>query len=169
VQLPTRITPELCEILERHDIQMLNIHINHPKEITPLLKERIKLLRKAGVMVGNQAVMLKGINDSVEVLRDLCMECVSMGVRPYYVYSCDASAGNDQYVVGLERMLELYHGLRGWVSGPAIPTFIVDGIAGLGKMPVTPKYYELNEEGELIFTNYEGKSVNMRHLNRHED
>jgi lysine 2,3-aminomutase len=59
--------------------------------------------------------------------------------------------------------------LRGWISGPAIPTFIVDGIAGLGKMPVTPKYYELNKEGELIFTNYEGKSVNMRHLNRHED
>jgi lysine 2,3-aminomutase len=140
VQLPTRVTPELCAVLERNRVQMINIHINHPKEITPLLRGRVKLLQKAGVMMGLQTVCLKGVNDSVEVMRELFMQSIEMGVRPYYVYSTDMVEGAHHFIVPHRRMLELYEGLRGWISGPAVPTFIVDGLGGLGKLPIIPSY-----------------------------
>lgn len=166
VQLPTRITPELCEVLERHRVQMLNIHINHPKEITPLLRRRVKMIQKAGVMMGLQSVCLKGVNDSVEVMRELFMQAVEMGVRPYYVYSTDMVEGAHHFIVPHRRMLELYEGLRGWISGPAVPTFIVDGLGGLGKLPIIPTY--VREEplpdgsGTTIrCRNYAGKTVEM--------
>lgn len=166
VQLPTRITPELCAVLERHRVQMLNIHINHPKEITPLLRRRVKMIQKAGVMMGLQSVCLKGVNDSVEVMRELFMQAVEMGVRPYYVYSTDMVEGAHHFIVPHRRMLELYEGLRGWISGPAVPTFIVDGLGGLGKLPIIPTY--VREEplpdgsGTTIrCRNYAGKTVEM--------
>lgn len=165
VQMPTRITPELCEVLERHDVNMVNIHINHPKEITPLLRSRLKLLRKAGIMLGLQTVCLKGVNDDVMVLRDLFMQSISMGVRPYYVYSTDLVEGAHQFIVPHARMLELYEGLRGWISGPAVPTFVVDGLGGLGKLPVIPNYvHELpRHDGSttVVCRNYKGDTVEM--------
>lgn len=165
VQLPTRIDQELCDIFERYDVQMLNIHINHAKEITPLLASRLKMMRKAGVMLGNQTVLLKGINDDVQVLRDLFMGCVEIGVRPYYVYQCDLAEGNSRFTVDLPRMLELYHGVRGWISGPATPTFVVDGMGGLGKMPVFPEYVKYDPaSGKVNARNYEGKESHMDFL-----
>ncbi|MGQ0711513.1 MAG: KamA family radical SAM protein [Rhodoferax sp.] len=166
VQLPTRITPELCAVLEKHRVQMVNIHINHHKEITPLLRQRVKMIQKAGVMMGLQTVCLKGVNDSVEVMRELFMQAVEMGVRPYYVYSTDMVEGAHHFIVPHRRMLELYEGLRGWISGPAVPTFIVDGLGGLGKLPIIPTY--VREEplpdgsGTTIkCRNYAGKTVEM--------
>jgi len=131
VQLPTRITPELCALLEKHRVQMVNTHINHPKEITPLLRARVKMLQKAGIMMGLQTVCLKGVNDDVEVMRELFLQAIEMGIRPYYVYSTDMVEGAHHFIVPYHRMLELYEGLRGWISGPAVPTFIVDGLGGL--------------------------------------
>lgn len=159
VQNPLRITKDLCDVLERNDVNMLNIHINHPKEITPLLKEKCKLLSKS-VMLGCQTVCLKGINDKVEILRDLFMKCLSMKVRPYYVYSTDMVEGAHQFIVSYKRMLELYEGLRGWISGPAIPTFVVDGLGGLGKMPIIPTYVT-QEDGTVKCRNFENKTVEM--------
>jgi len=166
VQLPTRITPELCAVLEKHKLQMVNTHINHPKEITPLLRERVKMLQKAGIMMGLQTVCLKGVNDDVEVMRELFMQAIEMGIRPYYVYSTDMVEGAHHFVVPHHRMLELYEGLRGWISGPAVPTFIVDGLGGLGKLPIIPNY--VTEEkladgsGTTIHCrNYAGKTVEM--------
>ena len=166
VQLPTRITPELCAVLERHGVQMVNIHINHPKEITPLLRARVRRLRKAGVMMGLQTVCLKGVNDSVEVMRELFMSSVEMGVRPYYVYSTDMVEGAHHFIVPHRRMLELYEGLRGWISGPAVPTFIVDGLGGLGKLPIIPSYVheEALPDGRgttVKCRNYAGRTVEM--------
>jgi lysine 2,3-aminomutase len=166
VQLPTRITPELCSILEKHRVQMVNIHINHPKEITPLLRERVKMIQKAGVMMGLQTVCLKGVNDNVQVMRELFMQSIEMGVRPYYVYSTDMVEGAHHFVVPHRRMLELYEGLRGWISGPAVPTFIVDGLGGLGKLPIIPQYVteELLADGSgttIKCRNYAGKTVEM--------
>lgn len=166
VQLPTRITPELCAVLEKHRVQMVNIHINHHKEITPLLRERVKMLQKAGVMMGLQTVCLKGVNDSVEVMRELFMQAVEMGVRPYYVYSTDMVEGAHHFIVPHRRMLELYEGLRGWISGPAVPTFIVDGLGGLGKLPIIPTYVReeplADGSGTTIkCRNYAGKTVEM--------
>jgi lysine 2,3-aminomutase len=166
VQMPTRVTPELCAVLEKHRVQMINIHINHPKEITPLLRRRVKMLQKAGIMMGLQTVCLKGVNDSVEVMRELFMQTVEMGVRPYYVYSTDMVEGAHHFIVPHRRMLELYEGLRGWISGPAVPTFIVDGLGGLGKLPIIPSYVreEALPDGSgttVKCRNYAGKTVEM--------
>ena len=166
VQLPTRITPELCAVLEKHRVQMVNIHINHPKEITPLLRERVKMIQKAGVMMGLQTVCLKGVNDDVEVMRELFMQSIEMGVRPYYVYSTDMVEGAHHFIVPHHRMIELYEGLRGWISGPAVPTFIVDGLGGLGKLPIIPSYVkeEVLDDGSgttIKCRNYAGKTVEM--------
>ena len=171
VQLPTRVTPELCAVLEKHRVQMVNIHINHPKEITPLLRKHVKLMQKAGIMRGLQTVCLKGVNDDVEVMRELFMQSVEMGVRPYYVYSTDMVEGAHHFVVPHQRMLELYEGLRGWISGPAVPTFIVDGLGGLGKLPIIPSYVteETLPDGSgttVKCRNYAGKTVEMPGLGR---
>jgi lysine 2,3-aminomutase len=172
VQLPTRVTPELCAVLEKHRVQMVNIHINHHKEITPLLRQRVKMLQKAGVMMGLQSVCLKGVNDSVEVMRELFMQAIEMGVRPYYVYSTDMVEGAHHFIVPHRRMLELYEGLRGWISGPAVPTFIVDGLGGLGKLPIIPSYVreEALPDGSgttIKCRNYAGKTVEMPGLGQH--
>lgn len=166
VQLPTRITPELCAVLEKHRVQMLNIHINHPKEITPLLRQRVKMIQKAGIMMGLQTVCLKGVNDDVEVMRELFLQTIEMGVRPYYVYSTDMVEGAHHFIVPHRRMIELYEGLRGWISGPAVPTFIVDGMGGLGKLPIIPSYVQEvplpDGSGTTIkCRNYAGKTVEM--------
>ena len=171
VQMPTRVAPELCAVLEKHRVQMLNIHINHPKEITPLLRERVKLIQKAGIMMGLQTVCLKGVNDDVAVMRELFMQTIEMGVRPYYVYSTDMVEGAHHFIVPHQRMLELYEGLRGWISGPAVPTFIVDGLGGLGKLPIIPTYVreETLPDGSgttVKCRNYAGKTVEMPGLGR---
>ncbi|MGI9134422.1 MAG: KamA family radical SAM protein [Rhodoferax sp.] len=166
VQMPTRVTPELCAVLEKHRVQMLNIHINHPKEITPLLRKHVKMIQKAGIMMGLQTVCLKGINDDVETLRELFLQSIEMGVRPYYVYSTDMVEGAHHFIVPYQRMLELYEGLRGWISGPAVPTFIVDGLGGLGKLPISPSYVkeEVLPDGSgttVKCRNYKGMTVEM--------
>ncbi len=166
VQMPTRVTPELCAVLEKHRVQMVNIHINHPKEITPLLRQRVKMIQKAGIMMGLQTVCLKGVNDDVAVMRELFMQTIEMGVRPYYVYSTDMVEGAHHFIVPHRRMLELYEGLRGWISGPAIPTFVVDGLGGLGKLPITPSYVREEELPDGSGTtvkcrNYKGMTIEM--------
>ena len=171
VQLPTRVTPELCAILEKHRVQMVNIHINHPKEITPLLRQRVKMIQKAGIMMGLQTVCLKGVNDDVMILRELFMSAIEMGVRPYYVYSTDMVEGAHHFIVPYHRMLELYEGVRGWISGPAVPTFVVDGLGGLGKLPIIPTYVteETLPDGHgttVKCRNYKGDTVEMPGLGR---
>ena len=166
VQIPTRITPELCAILEKHRVQMINIHIGHPKEITPLLRQRVKMIQKAGIMMGLQTVCLKGVNDDVMVMRELFMQSIEMGVRPYYVYSTDMVEGAAHFIVPHHRMIELYEGLRGWISGPAVPTFVVDGLGGLGKLPIIPTYVreEVLPDGSgttVKCRNYKGMTIDM--------
>ncbi len=166
VQLPTRVTPELCAVLEKHRVQMINIHIGHPKEITPLLRQRVKMIQKAGIMMGLQTVCLKGVNDDVMVMRDLFMQTIEMGVRPYYVYSTDMVEGAAHFIVPHHRMIELYEGLRGWISGPAVPTFVVDGLGGLGKLPIIPTYVREEELPDGSGTtvkcrNYKGMTIDM--------
>ncbi|KRQ02054.1 KamA family radical SAM protein [Bradyrhizobium manausense] len=166
VQLPTRITPELCALIERYEVQMVNVHVNHLKEITPLFADRIKMLRKTGTMIGNQSVLLKGVNDDIATLRGLCMGLVSCGIRPYYCYSCDVAEGNHAYQLTLERILKLYHGLRGFISGPAVPTFVIDGTGGLGKMPIIPNYVRELANGAVWATSFEGKVHRMMNLEK---
>ncbi|MFT6347932.1 MAG: lysine 2,3-aminomutase [Psychromonas sp.] len=166
-QLTTRITAELCQVLVKNHVTLLNTQINHPKEITPLFVEHMALLRNSGIMLGNQSVLIKGVNDNVEVMGDLVMEPISNDIRSYYVYPMDPAPGNSKFQVSYDRMLEIYHGIRGWVSGPTISTFIVDGIGGFGKMPVQPEYVRKQESNcgtKLIATNFEGCSVDRTFL-----
>ncbi|WP_051472564.1 KamA family radical SAM protein [Shewanella sp. 38A_GOM-205m] len=166
-QLPTRVTPELCRVLKRNRVTLINTQVNHPREITPLFSKHIAMLRETGIMLGNQSVLIKGVNDSIDTMQELVMELVSIGIRPYYVYAMDPAPGNSKFQVSYQRMLKIYHGIRGWVSGPAIPTFIVDGVGGLGKMPVQPEYVsrQTGPEGErLIATNFEGRSADVSFL-----
>jgi lysine 2,3-aminomutase len=164
VQLPSRVTPKLCKVIEENNVNLINMHINHPKEITPVFCEKIKMLRKTGVMLGCQTVLLKGVNDDSEILKTLFMELISNGIRPYYLYSCDPTQGNDHFIVPLERMIELYQQIRGWISGPAIPTFVIDGIDGIGKLPVLPQYVTIDENRNIIGCNYRGEKRIMNHL-----
>jgi lysine 2,3-aminomutase len=164
VQLPTRITPQFCQLVEKHDVQMINVHVNHPKEITPVFSKYIKILRKTGVMIGNQTVLLKGVNDDVETLKSLFMGLLEVGIRPYYTYTNDNAEGNWQFTIPLEKTLEMIYNLRGRISGPAMPTFVVDGIGGLGKMPISPQYVQKMVDGSVYATNYEGKTVRQINL-----
>lgn len=172
VQNPRRITPALLAVLERNNVQMVNIHINHPKEITDTLRKAMRQLSRV-VMVGCQTVCLAGVNDKVEVLRDLFMSCIEMKVRPYYVYSTDMVEGAHHFIVPHSKMLELYEGVRGWISGPAIPTFVVDGLNGLGKLPVIPQYVfeERLPDGSTTIQcrNYKGETVEMPALGLNPD
>ncbi|QJT71086.1 lysine 2,3-aminomutase [Vibrio phage vB_VcorM_GR11A] len=161
VHLPTRIDQELVDILHKHEVTLVNIQVNHPKEITPLFIKHIRMLTRGGIPVGNQSVLWKGVNDDPAILKDLFMTLISHGVRPYYVYTMDPAPGNSHIAVNYRRTLDIIHQLRGWISGPAMPTFILDGVGGLGKMPIQPEYAKVitDEDGneKLIATNFEGK------------
>ncbi|QJT70911.1 lysine 2,3-aminomutase [Vibrio phage vB_VcorM_GR7B] len=168
VHLPTRIDQELVDILHKHDVTLVNIQVNHPKEITPLFIKHIRMLTRGGIPVGNQSVLWKGVNDDPVILKELFMELMSHGVRPYYVYTMDPAPGNSHIQVNYHRTLEIIHKLRGWISGPAMPTFILDGIGGLGKMPIQPDYAKVitdeNGNERLVATNFEGKQCDHTFL-----
>lgn len=164
VQIPSRITNELISVLTKHDVDLLNVHVNHPKEITPYFKAQMRKLAKSGILLGNQAVLLKGVNDDPKILRELFFKLIDCRVRPYYVYSCDAATGNGPWYVPYRRMLEIIEQLRGWISGPVMPTFVVDGVGGLGKLPVQPEYVTLTSDGKVMLRNFEGKTARALHL-----
>ncbi len=156
VVLPQRITPALVEMLKKYHPIWLNTHFNHSKEITPEAKEALALLANAGVPLGNQSVLLRGINDCVHVMRDLVHNLVKSRVRPYYIYQCDLSMGIEHFRTPVSKGLEIIEGLRGHTSGYAVPTFVVDAPGGGGKIPVMPSYLISQSPHKVILRNYEG-------------
>ncbi len=156
VVLPQRITPALVEMLKKYHPIWLNTHFNHSKEITPEAKEALALLANAGVPLGNQSVLLRGINDCVHVMRDLVHNLVRNRVRPYYIYQCDLSMGIEHFRTPVAKGLEIIEGLRGHTSGYAVPTFVVDAPGGGGKIPVMPSYMISQSPHKVILRNYEG-------------
>lgn len=156
VFLPMRVTEEFCDILEKYHPLWLNIHVNHPKEITPELAEACDRLSSAGVPLGNQSVLLAGVNDSVHIQRKLVHELVKIRVRPYYLYQCDLVAGSGHMRTTISRGIEIMEGLRGHTSGYAIPTYVVDAPGGGGKIPVNPNYVLAQSPGKVILRNFEG-------------
>ncbi len=156
VFLPQRITPELVEMLRRYHPLWMNIHVNHPKEITPELARACALLADAGIPLGNQSVLMAGINDHPDTIRKLCHELVKIRVRPYYLYQCDLVAGAGHFRTTVAAGLEIMEALRGHTSGYAIPTFAVDLPGGGGKVPVMPNYLIAQSHGRLVFRNFEG-------------
>ncbi|WP_432406875.1 lysine 2,3-aminomutase [Wukongibacter sp. M2B1] len=156
VVLPQRITPALADMLKKYHPVWLNTHFNHSKEITPEAEKACKLLADAGIPLGNQSVLLRGVNDCVHVMKKLMHDLVRMRVRPYYIYQCDLSAGIEHFRTPVSKGIEIIEGLRGHTSGYAVPTFVVDAPGGGGKIPVMPNYLLSQSPNKVILRNYEG-------------
>jgi lysine 2,3-aminomutase len=156
VFLPQRITDELCETLAKYHPLWLNIHVNHSKEITPELYRACDMLSRAGVPLGNQSVLLAGVNDSVHIQRELVQQLVQMRVRPYYLYQCDLVEGAGHFRTSVSKGIEIIEGLRGHTSGYAVPHYIIDAPGGGGKIPVSPQYLISQAPGKVVLRNYEG-------------
>lgn len=154
--LPQRITPELCRIFEKHEPIWMSIHANHPRECTLEVKEACDRLARAGVPLGNQSVLLKGINDDAEVMQALVHRLLRMRVRPYYLYQCDLITGSAHLRADVRKGLEIIQKLRGHTTGYAVPQFVIDAPGGGGKVPINPQYIESITDEEIVFRNYEG-------------
>jgi lysine 2,3-aminomutase len=156
VVFPQRITEDLCNILKKYHPIWLNTHFNHSLEVTPEAKKACEMLANAGVPVGNQSVILAGINDSVRIMKKLMHDMVMIRVRPYYIYQCDLSEGIGHFRAPISKGLEIMEGLRGHTSGYAVPTFVVDAPGGGGKIPVAPNYIISQSADKTILRNFEG-------------
>lgn len=157
VFLPQRVTPELCAVLRRHGPIWLSIHVNHPRECTRELAAAAERLAFAGVVLGNQSVLLRGVNDDPAVMRSLVHRLLMMRVRPYYLYACDMINGSAHFRVPAARGVEIIRALRGWTSGYAVPQFVIDAPGGGGKVPVNPDYVEeISPDGRVRMRNFRG-------------
>ena len=156
VFMPMRVTDELCEMLSRYHPLWLNIHVNHPNEITAELAEACDKLARAGIPLGNQSVLLAGINDCAHIQRSLVQGLARIRVRPYYLYICDLVEGAGHFRTPVSTGIEIIEGLRGHTSGFLVPTFVVDAPGGGGKIPVMPNYLISSSDHKAVLRNYEG-------------
>ncbi len=156
VVCPQRITDDLVNMLKKYHPVWLNTHFNHPKEITPESKAACERLSNAGIPLGNQSVLLRGVNDCPQVMKKLVCDLVKIRVRPYYIYQCDLSMGLEHFRTTVSRGIEIIENLRGHVSGYAVPTFVVDAPGGGGKIPVMPQYLISQSPDKVVLRNFEG-------------
>lgn len=156
VFMPQRVTDELCDMLQQYHPLWMNIHVNHPNEISAELDAACDKLTRAGIPLGNQSVLLAGVNDCVHIQRRLVHDLVRMRVRPYYLYQCDLVEGAGHFRTPVAKGIEIIEGLRGHTSGYAVPTFCVDAPGGGGKIPVMPNYMVSMSDHKIILRNYEG-------------
>lgn len=157
VVLPQRINRKLCNLLKKYHPLWINTHFNHPQELVPESMEACGRLADAGIPLGNQSVLLKGINDCPHVMKKLVQELVKNRVRPYYIYQCDLSQGISHFRTAVSKGIEIYEGLRGHTSGLAVPTYVVDAPGGGGKIPVFPNYVVSQSDRKIVLRNFEGK------------
>ena len=155
--LPQRITPELVKMLKRYHPLWISIHFTHPREITPESAKACERLADAGIPLGSQTVLLKGINDDTTTLKRLFQRLLAVRVRPYYLYQCDPIIGSAHFRTNIERGLELISSLRGFTTGYAVPTYVVDAPGGGGKVPLYPSTLVGREENRVMLKNYQGR------------
>ncbi len=156
VVLPMRITDKLIKVLQKHHPIWINTHFNHPQELTVEAREALSKLANAGIPLGNQSVLLRGINDCPVIMKKLVHELVRCRVRPYYLYQCDLSSGIEHFRTSVSTGLEIIEMLRGHTSGFAVPTFVVDAPGGGGKIPLQPNYLISQSNDKVVLRNYEG-------------
>ncbi len=156
VFLPMRITSELTDMLQKYHPLWMNIHVNHPNEISAELADAADRLTRAGIPLGNQSVLLAGVNDNVDIQRELVQKLVRIRVRPYYLYQCDLVEGAGHFRTPVGKGIEIMEGLRGHTSGYAVHQYIVDAPGGGGKIPVSPNYLLSYSDHKVILRNYEG-------------
>lgn len=157
VFLPQRITPELCAMLRKHHPLFISIHTNHPRELTSEVRDALGRLADAGIPLGNQSVLLRGVNDSVEIQKALVHKLLMCRVRPYYLYQCDLINGSSHLRTPVADGIAIIEGLRGHTTGYAVPQFVIDGPGGGGKIPLNPEYIIDTAPGKVTLRNYEGQ------------
>ena len=157
VFLPQRITPELCTMLQKYHPVGVSIHTNHPKELTTEVRDACARLADHGVLLGNQTVLLRGVNDEPEIMRELVQKLLRCRVRPYYLYQCDLIRGSSHLRASVAKGIEIMDSLRGHTSGYAIPQYVIDAPGGGGKVPVNPEYILQHTADRVVIRNYEGR------------
>jgi lysine 2,3-aminomutase len=161
VTLPQRITPEFASVLREFQSHKLaiffNTHFNHPREITEEAWEACDRVAASGTPIQNQMVLLKGVNDDVETVRELNRKLLRMRVKPYYIYQCDLSEGISHFRTPVEKGLEIMEGLRGHMSGLAVPYYVIDAPGGGGKIPVVPEYVRRHDGKTWVLRNFQGR------------
>jgi lysine 2,3-aminomutase len=155
--LPQRITPELCAILKKHHPLFMSVHVNHPRELTTEVRDALARLADHGVPLGNQSVLLRGVNDSLPVMKSLVQKLLRCRVRPYYLYQCDLIRGSAHLRAPVAKGIEIIEGLRGHTTGYAVPQYVIDAPGGGGKVPVNPGYVFFHDREKVVFRNFEGK------------
>jgi lysine 2,3-aminomutase len=155
--LPQRITPELVAMLKKYHPLYVNVHFNHPDEITEESARALNLLADAGIPLGNQAVLLRGVNDEPAVMRKLVQKLLTVRVRPYYLYQADYVKGTAHLRTTVEKGIEIMESLRGWTSGLAVPHFVIDAPGGGGKIPLVPSYLQSINDEQVVLRNYAGE------------
>jgi lysine 2,3-aminomutase len=155
--LPQRITPNLTAVLKKHHPLWMSIHVNHPEELTPEVEIACARLAGAGIPLGSQTVLLKGINDTTQTITSLMHGLLKYRIKPYYLFQCDPIPGTSHFRTPVSKGLEIIQGLRGYTSGYAIPTFAIDAPGGGGKIPLLPEYVIERDENGIIVRNYEGR------------
>ncbi len=156
--LPQRVTPKLVGILRKFHPLYVNVHFNHPDELTPEANQALGLLADAGIPLGCQTVLLKGVNDDPLVMRRLMQKLLMARVKPYYIYQADYVSGTEHLRTTVGKGLEVMEKLRGWTSGLAVPYYCIDAPGGGGKIPVLPKYVQTISEEKVVMRNFEGES-----------
>jgi lysine 2,3-aminomutase len=157
VVLPQRFTGKLIGILKKYHPVYLSIHFTHPEEITAECVKTCNLLADAGFPLGSQTVLLKGINNNAAVLSDLFKKLMAIRVKPYYLYHCDPVQGSKHFRTSINEGLKIMEQIRGFISGYAVPTYVIDAPGGGGKIPMLPDYYQYRDDNFVYLKNYEGK------------
>lgn len=157
VVVPQRITRSLVSILRKYHPLFISIHFTHPEEITPEVRQACARLANAGIPLGSQTVLLKGVNDDTTVMRSLMQKLLTLRVRPYYLYQCDPIPGSQHFRTPVAKGLEIIKGIRGHTTGYAVPTFVIDAPGGGGKIPLLPNYYQGKQNGNVVLKNYRDK------------
>jgi lysine 2,3-aminomutase len=155
--LPQRITPELCAMLQKYHPLWMSVHVNHPRELTLEVKQALERLANAGIPLGNQSVLLRGVNDDVDVMRELSHKLLMCRVRPYYLYQLDLIDGSSHLKVPVSKGIEIIEALRGFTTGYAVPQYVIDAPGGGGKVPINPGYVLYHDQDKIVIRNYEGK------------
>lgn len=166
--LPQRITPKLCQMLQKYHPLWVSIHANHPRELTTEVRDALALMANHGIPLGNQSVLLKGVNDDLAVMKSLVHKLLMCRVRPYYIYQCDLINGSSHLRTSVAKGIEIIEGLRGHTTGYAVPQFVIDAPGGGGKVPINPGYVMHHDHERIVIRNYEGEIFEYPEMNTGE-
>jgi lysine 2,3-aminomutase len=155
--LPQRITKKLVKMIKKYQPLYMSIHVTHPDEITPEVTEACRRIADAGIVMGSQSVLLQGVNDTVDIMKQMMQKLLKVRIKPYYIYQCDPIPGSAHFRTPVTKGLEIIKGLRGFTSGYAIPHYVIDAPGGGGKIPLLPEYYQGREGNDIILKNFEEK------------